>query len=264
MIASLGMYDPRWLHHANDRLWQAIATRLRDLGMEDVPSRLSRDRPLDAIWTASDLLLGQTCGYPLTTRLDGAVTLVATPIYDAPGCQGAWHRSALIVRRDDPAQDMAALFGRRAAINARDSNTGMNLLRAAVAPHARAGRFFGAVLETGAHARSLWAVIGGRADLAAIDAVTLALLRDRYPALDRRVRVLDWTAQTPGLPLITRAGRSPDALRRALADVLADPALRETRAALRLIDITVVERSAYDAVPALAAQARDQGYPELA
>ena len=30
------------------------------------------------------------------------------------------------------------------------------------------------------------------------------------------------------------------------------------------IDITVVERSAYDAVPALAAQARDQGYPELA
>lgn len=264
MIASLGMYDPRWLHHANDRLWQAIATRLRDLGMAAVPSRLARDRPLDAIWTASDLLLAQTCGYPLTTRLDGIVTVVATPIYDAPGCAGAWHRSALIVRRDDPAQDVAALRGRNVAINARDSNTGMNLLRAAVAPLARAGRFFGAVIETGAHARSLWAVIGGQADLAAIDAVTLALLRDRYPALDRRVRVLDWTAATPGLPLVTGAGRSPDSLRAALADVVTDPALGETRAALRLNDITVVERGAYDAVPALAAQARNHGYPELA
>jgi ABC-type phosphate/phosphonate transport system substrate-binding protein len=267
MIASLGMYDPRWLHHANDMLWQAIAARLRAQGLTDVPASLTRDRPLDAIWTAPDLLLAQTCGYPLTTRLGAAVTLLATPVYDAAGCDGARHRSALLVRRDDPAPDLAALAGRRVAINARDSNTGMNLLRAGVAPLAQNGRFFGAVVETGAHRRSVCAVIAGHADLAAIDAVTLALLRDRYRAIDRRVRVLGWTAGSPGLPLITSARQSAAtiaALRAALADVLADPVLAATRAALRLVGMTVLARNAYDVVPALERQARDAGYPELA
>jgi ABC-type phosphate/phosphonate transport system substrate-binding protein len=267
MIASLGMYDPRWLHHANDTLWRAIAARLRAQGLTNVPDALTRNRPLDAIWTAPDLLLAQTCGYPLTTRLGEAVALVATPLYDAPGCEGAWHRSALIVRHDDPAPDLAALAGRCVAINARDSNTGMNLLRASVAPLARSGRFFAAVVETGAHLRSLCAVIAGHADVAAIDAVTLALLRDRYRSLDRRVRVIGWTAASPGLPLMTSA-RQPEAtiaaLRAALTDVIADPAVAAPCAALRLVGMTVLPRSAYDMVPALERQARDAGYPELA
>jgi ABC-type phosphate/phosphonate transport system substrate-binding protein len=189
---------------------------------------------------------------------------VATPCYRAEGCEGAWHRSALVVRRDDPAETLADLAGRRAAMNARDSNTGMNLLRAAVAPLARDGRFFGSVVETGAHARSVLAVIAGRADIAAVDAVTLALLRDRYPGIDRRLRVLGWTAQSPGLPLITAQPALVEPLRRALGAVMADPALAPVRAALRLEGIALVDRSAYAAVPALEQAARDAGYPELA
>jgi len=267
MIAALGMYDPRWLNDANDALWAAIARHLRDAGIGDVPPVLTRNRALDAIWTAPDLLLAQTCGYPLTTRLDAAVTLVVTPVYQAPGCAGAWHRSALIVRRDDPAQDSAALFGRSAAINARDSNTGMNLLRAQVAPFARCGKFFGRVIETGSHARSVFAVIAGRADVAAIDAVTLALLGDRYRAIDRHLRVLDWTSATPGLPLIASARQPASvvaALRAALAQVITDPALAPTRAALRLGTFAVLERSAYDLIPALERSAVEAGYPDLA
>lgn len=267
MIASLGMYDPRWLHKANDMLWTAIAARLRARGLGGVPDRLTRDRPLDAIWTTPDLLLAQTCGYPLTRRLRETVALVAVPVYRAPGCEGAWHHSALIVRQDDPATDLAAMAGRRVAINARDSNTGMNLLRAAVAPLASQGRFFGAVIETGGHARSVAAVRAGYADLAAIDAVSWALLRDRFPRIDRYVRVLGWTAATPGLPLITAAQHPPEtraALSEALTEVCADPALTRTLAALRLSGMTAIDRSAYDMIPALAQQARARGYPELA
>lgn len=267
MIASLGMYDPRWLHRANDRLWSALAARLRAIGIDGVPDHLCRDRPLAAIWTAPGLLLAQTCGYPLTTQLREAVTVVATPVYRAPGCEGAWHRSALIVRQADRAPGLAALAGRRAAINARDSNTGMNLLRASVAPLARDGRFFASVIETGAHARSVCAVIAGKADVAAIDAVTLALLRDRYPRLEQRIRVLDWTMATPGLPLITAARHGADtvaALRAALAQVIADPSLESTRAALRLADCLVLPRHDYDAVLVLERQAQAAGYPALA
>jgi ABC-type phosphate/phosphonate transport system substrate-binding protein len=261
MIASLGMYDARWLHGANDALWQALAAQL---DMAGVPTRLTRDRPPDAIWTDPDLLLAQTCGYPLTARLADRVALVATPCYRAKGCEGAWHRSALVVRLADPAETLADLAGRRAAMNARDSNTGMNLLRAAVAPLATGRRFFGSVVETGAHARSVLAVIAGQADIAAVDAVTLALLRDRYPGLNRRLRVLGWTAQSPGLPLITAKPALVAPLRRALSAVLADPALAPVRAALRLDGIALIDRRAYAAVPALEQAARDAGYPELA
>ncbi|MGG2305100.1 phosphate ABC transporter substrate-binding protein, partial [Salmonella enterica] len=84
------------------------------------PATLTRDRPLPAIWTAPDLLLAQTCGYPLTMDLREGVRLVATPLYDAPGCAGAWHRSAIVVRADDPAQALAACRGYRVAVNAPD------------------------------------------------------------------------------------------------------------------------------------------------
>jgi len=266
MIASLGMYDPRWLQHANDTLWSAIAARLRGMGLTGVPDRLTRDRPLAQIWAAPDLLLAQTCGYPLTTRLGEGVALVATPVYHAPGCDHAWHRSAVVVRIDEPAQDLAALIGQRVAINGRDSNTGMNLLRACVAPLARDGAFFRQVIETGAHARSVWAVIAGHADVAAIDAVTLALLHDRFPLLDRRIRVLDWTPASPGLPLITSA-RHPDAtiaaLRAALSEVMADPDLAGTRAMLRLAGVTVLARKDYETVLGFERDARTAGYPEI-
>lgn len=264
MIASLGMYDPRWLQGANDALWAGLARHLRSQGLGAVPQSLTRDRPLDAIWTAPDLLLAQTCGYPLTMRLGDAVRPVATLIYDAPGCEGAWHRSALVVRHDDPAQDLGALRGRRVAINARDSNTGMNLLRHAVAPIAKGARVFAQVIETGAHARSVMAVAGGRADLAAIDAVTLALLHDRYPGLARRIRVLGWTAPSPGLPLITAADGPVEPLRAALTAVLADPALAGARRALRIAGMQVLDRGNYAVIPAMARAAAAAGYPDLA
>jgi len=263
MIASLGMYDPRWLRGANDAFWHAVADRLHAIG--DVPARLTRDRPLDAIWTAPDLLIAQTCGYPLMTRL--TATVIATPVYDAPGCANGWHRSALIVRRNDPAQTPADLFGRRAAINARDSNTGMNLLRGIIAPLSQDGRFFGDVIETGAHSHSLCAVSAGQADCAAIDGVTLALLRDHYCGIDRRIRVLGWTEATPGLPLISAAHQSARviaALRNALAGVITDPALGPVRAALRLTGMTVIDPSAYTAVTTIEQQAIAAGYPRLA
>lgn len=261
MIASLGMYDPRWLQPANDALWTALAAHLRAAGVAEVPDRLTRNQPLDTIWTAPDLLLAQTCGYPLTTRLRDSVAVVATLTYDAPGCEGAWHRSALVVRAGDPAGSLADLRTRRAAINARDSNTGMNLLRAAVAPLAGGQPFFAAVLETGAHARSAMAVIAGKADLAAIDAVTLALLHDRYPTLARRLRILGWTAPSPGLPLITAANGPVEALRNSLTETLRDPALTKP---LRITGHAVLDAADYAVIPAMECDAATAGYPVLA
>jgi ABC-type phosphate/phosphonate transport system substrate-binding protein len=46
-------------------------------------------------------------------------------------------------------------------------------------------------------------VAAGEADIAAIDAVTFALLQRIEPQLTAQVRVIGKTAQVPGLPYIT-------------------------------------------------------------
>ncbi len=145
-IASLGMYDRPELQAANDQLWNAIAFHLRDAGLGDVPARLERERPLHDIWADPGLLIAQCCGYPMMTAFKGQLRYLATPVYRAPGCEGVRHRSRLVIRRDDDRAALAAFRGGRAAVNQWDSNTGMNLLRAAVAPLAHGPVFFDALI----------------------------------------------------------------------------------------------------------------------
>ncbi len=255
------MYDVPELLWATDALWAAIAARV-----PAAPPRLTRGRALMEIWTAPDLLLAQTCGYPLMTALAGRVQLVAVPRYRAEGCAGALYRSAIMVRADDPAACLADLRGRRCAVNSADSHSGMNALRAAVAPLADAGRFFGAVIVTGAHEASLAAVARGDADVAAIDCVTWALLRRVRPDAAAGLRVLAWTAAGPGLPLITSPRTravTRQALARALDDVAADPAMAPVLRALLIDGFEAVPLPAYDAVLALQRLAVDRGYAVL-
>ena len=259
-VAALPMYDLEELRPVTDALWAAVAGKLRDQGV-DAPDMLTRGPALDALWTDPLLLLAQTCGYPLATSLRGRVILVAVPCYGAEGCEGAWYRSAIVVRAADPARTLADLRGRRCAVNDAASNSGMNLLRHAIIPFAAADhRFFREIVWTGAHAASVTAVANELADVAAIDCVTWAHLRHLRPADTTGLRVLAWTAATPGLPLITSVGtddRTLDALRRALHDVARDAAMAPVRAALRLENFTMLDAEAYDVVLALEWQAQE-------
>ncbi len=116
----------------------------------------------DEAWLRPDLLFGQTCGYPYVQHLRGKVQLVASPVYGLPGCDGPLKCSFIIVKAKSPAQSIADMRGTRAAINEPGSNSGYNLFRAFVAPHAIDGRFFSSVLETGGHRASIDAVSSGR------------------------------------------------------------------------------------------------------
>ncbi|MQT13537.1 phosphate/phosphite/phosphonate ABC transporter substrate-binding protein [Segnochrobactrum spirostomi] len=269
-VASLGMYDLPWLQAANDRLWVAIRDRLRGAGLSGVPDRLDRARPLDAIWHDPSLLLGQTCGYPLRTRLDGVVRLVATPIYASPFSEGAFHRSAIVVARGAPWRSLEDLRGRVAAVNGFDSNTGMNLFRLAVAPLVQAGGgppFFGRVVETGAHLESLKAVAQGTADVAAIDGVTYGLVQRHRPDLLDNIAVLTTTRMSPGLPFITAASASDShvaALQAALDAVAADPTLADVRHELCLTGFERIDAAEYDRVLTYERMAERAGYPVLA
>ena len=265
-LAALPMYDLPELNEANDELWAAIGLRLRAEGVAGVPRRLSRGLPLHALWTDPDLLLAQACAYPLMTGLTDLVKVVATPRYRAFGCQGPFHRSAVVVRATDRARALADLAGRRLALNDATSGTGMNLLRALVAPLAHGRPFFSRVRVTGSHLASAEAVASDTADLASVDCVSLAHLQRLRPCLAARLSVLTWSAESPGLPLIT--SRDTDeatlaALRRALADVARDPRLTAVRHELLLEGFSDLPKTHYVSALYWKRFAADLNYPDL-
>jgi len=240
VIAGLPMYDLPELRPAHDALWQGLAAALADAGVADAPPALAWATDETALWAAPDLLLSQTCGYPLRHALAGRIAYVATPCYAAPGCQGATYASAIVVPIGSAARDLADLTGARRAVNAPDSWSGRFALDRAVSDAA-----FPENVWTGSHAASLAAVARGDADVAAIDAVTFALLGRHRPESVAGVRLLAFSQAAPALPFVTRPGGPVAALRRALRRVVADPALADTRAALLLDDVVVLDADAY-------------------
>jgi ABC-type phosphate/phosphonate transport system substrate-binding protein len=265
LVASLGMYDGDFMSDANRRLWGAIGGYLRRAGVE-APEALDPSEPRE-IWTNPGLIFGQTCGYPYITALRGRVSLIATPIYDFDGCDGPRHCSFVVASDKSRNRSLASFAGARAAINARDSNTGMNLFRGLLAPIARGRRMFDEVLVTGSHAASLAAVGGGEADIAAIDCVSYGFLRRGRPELFDGVAVIARTQATPGLPFVINAelGRSlVTALRVALFAALSDPALTEERQALGLKGAAILTDADYASVEEIERAAAALGYSELA
>lgn len=259
---SLAMYEPGSL--ANAQIWERLRAHLDAEGVDGLPDDLTVPADYEAHWLDPDLLLAQTCGYPLRTTLEGRVRYLGTPVYDVPGTDGPLYRSALVVRADDPATELADLRGRRASYNSLNSQSGYNAFRDAVAPLARDGRFFSDAVATGSHAASIASLIADNADIAAIDAVSLALT----PAeIVQQIRIIGWSNPVPGLPFIAAGSASDDEaarLSRAIAHTLADPILRESVACLKLAGYEVLSVAAYDSVLAMEHRARELGYPVLA
>lgn len=243
MIAALPMYDRAETAPANDRFWALIRDGLRAREI-DAPVRLRRgDAELMRQWTAPDLILSQTCGYPYRKHLHGKVNLVGTPDYGVEGCPPGHYRSILIAGAGDPRDRIEDFDGTPIAYNDALSQSGW----AAAQNHAaRLGIRLPGGLRTGSHRASFLAVAEGHATLAAIDAVTFSYLSEFDAAL-ARVKVVGATESTPGLPYICAVGVDADAVLSAVAEAI--PLLSsEDRARLRLKSVLRLPAEAYLAV----------------
>lgn len=266
-LASLAMYDMApAVRSANDALWSVVRDRLRAEGFS-APERLNHDIGHEAAWLQPDLVFAQTCGYPFIMQLRGRVRLIGTPRYRFAGGSGSDRASFVIVRDESVFSSVEALRGTRAAINDRMSNSGMNLLRALVAPLAVSGRFFSDVRVTGGHLASMAAVREGLADVAAIDSVTYGLAAAHDPSRVAGLKILAETPAGPGLPIITRLDAS-DAevavLRAILTEIATDSRHAAIAVPLGLIGFDVLDEPAYERLALLAEQASALDYPELA
>lgn len=252
------------IRDAYEALFETLVDVLRADGFRDAVE-LERDAPLPEVWKRPNLLLSQTCGYPYLTQLRDHVRLVATPAYDFPGCAGSDYSSAIVVRAESGLSVLADARGKRAAANDVHSNSGMNVLRHAVAPLARDGRFFSEVIWSGSHRSSLALVRSGQADIAAIDCVTLGYLARQDGASLAGLTVLAYSAPSPGLPFVAGAAVS-EALLLAMQQGLQVPstALADAMAALSIRAFDLRSEDAYARIGVLEAQAQACGYPQLA
>jgi ABC-type phosphate/phosphonate transport system substrate-binding protein len=266
MIASLPMYDWPEVRDATDAWWAGLA---RHLGAEgfDAPGQLSRSRSPGAQWRRRDLLVSQTCGYPLMHAFKGRLEVLATPVYDVEGCNGPEYTSVIVVHADGGVSRLEDLEGATAAYNAHDSLSGHLALRCVFAPLARNKRFFGRVVKSGSHRGSMRLVGERKADVAAIDCVSFALARRTLPDIAAKLAVIARGPAAPALPYVTAAGRPPDemaGLRRALAGAAADPGLAGVREALFISGVEFLPTDAYQRVLDLEAGCTALGFTALA
>lgn len=247
MIASLPMYLRPETRGALDTLWGNVAATLRDLGI-DAPAHLDHDAPVAETWARDDLLLGQICNLPYRLAFAERVRVVALGDHRLPDTLPGHYHSVLVARADDPRTRLAEFADAPVAINSADSQSGWGAIWSA---SQAAGLTLGPVRATGAHRDSARAVADGRADLAAIDAVTWRMIA-RWDDWAGRLKVLSRTPPTPGLAFITAAGNDPAPIRAALTEGLAalPPEKRETLSLHAIVAPSAVDYAALPCPPA--------------
>lgn len=264
-LASLPMYVSN--QDAVAQLWAAVAAQLREQGLANTPQALTWPIDLHAHWLNPDLLLSQTCGYPLMDDLAGKVQLVGCFQYNAPGCEGITCHSALIARDEHAALALENFRGLRAAFNVSNSQSGYNAFRARFAPLSTNGKFFKSTLETGGHRLSVDAVRSGMADLASIDCVTYDGLKRYSPEAVQGLHVVGYTASYPGLPLITSGKTSAHDLKTmqsVLASVFSNPHAAQALNDLGIVGFENPPAKIYQRCIDMREAAIALGYPTLA
>lgn len=199
MIASLPMYARPETDSAIEHFWKLIRFNLVKKGI-DAPNNLSQQAESLSSWLDPELVLSQTCGMPYRNSLHGKVRLVGTPVYDLQDCPPGHYYSAIVVRKDDARSNLKDYACATFAFNMDNSQSGF----AAPMNHSAAsGISFPNKVVSHAHVNSAAMVADGRADIAAIDAVTWTLI-ERHESFASKLRVLEKTIPcTPALPLIT-------------------------------------------------------------
>jgi phosphonate transport system substrate-binding protein len=171
----------------------------------------------------------------LRDRSDPAVTLLAAPVLSGERFGGRpVYFSEIIVPAGCDATSFLDLRGKRFAVNEPGSWSGYWTVRHHLSAAGWTDGFFGSIVETGYHRRSLQMVAAGEVDGAAIDCQVFDVAcRDRLPDA-HRVRVIGSLGPAPIQPVVASAAIDPglrDAVRQALLSLDSDA---DGRRALRL------------------------------
>lgn len=198
----------------------------RVLGVE-IQIVQSQYEPLeDPLMLQDQLDLAFICGLPfvqLNRTTSGQLTALVAPVMQARRYQNCpVYFSDLIVNAKSDLRTFDQLRGKTLCYNDPGSNSGYNLLRYRLMESTSPHNFFGKVIQSGSHQRSIKLVVEGLADCSAIDSTVLEQeLRDA-PELSQHLRVIESIGPCP-MPPVVAAQRLGSELINSLKSALCQP-----------------------------------------
>lgn len=213
--AALPMYDMPEYRSQTDALWKSIQSGLHKRGIDLLVDfyRPETDHDAEILLAHPRLLFSQTCWGPISCGLAPDLHILAQPDFSPyPGGEGPLYRSAIIATgrgiNTAPPQGRGGqipvekLTGKRLAFNDRASLSGYLAITADMtSATGQRKAFYSHGEHSGAHRHSVQMVAAGKADVAAIDCRTWAMLQGHEPAV-KNVHVIGWTQARKGLPYV--------------------------------------------------------------
>ncbi len=148
------------------------------------------------------------------------VELLAAPVLTGARYLGQpIYFSDVIVRAASQYASFNDLQGCIWAYNEGASHSGCNLVNYSLLERGLSPSYFGGLVKSGSHLKSLYMVLTGEADAAAIDSHILDVILRRDAQLAARIRVVD-TLGPSAIPPVIVAKRLDPAIKRALQEML--------------------------------------------
>lgn len=166
------------------------------------------------------------CGLPFARRhreVSSQLQALVAPVMQASRYQNRpVYFSDIIVNAESHLHKFDDLANKTLCYNDPGSNSGYNLVRQRLIQGRYPNSFFGKVIQSGSHQRSIRLVVEEQADCSAIDSTVLEQeLRD-FPALSPRLRVIESIGPCP-MPPVVAAQRLGSGLIDSLQSVLGQP-----------------------------------------
>lgn len=202
--------------------------------------------------------IGWICGRPYVDLLAAGapLSLLAAPVMAGARYGGRpVYFSDVVVRRDSRFQSFGDLRGASWAYNEPGSHSGYHVTRYHLARLGETERYFGRIVGSGSHARSLELVLAGAVDASAIDSTVLEWALAGDPTLASRLRVIETLGPSPSPPLIVAGEQGLALCEQLRASLLALPATAEGLSILAvggLARFAAAANSDYDAIRAMA------------
>ena len=153
-------------------------------------------------------------------RDNPSIELLAAPVMKFERYQNRpIYFSDVVVHRDSRFQTFADLRGASWAYNEPNSHSGYNLTRYQLAMLEEISGYFGRVIGSGSHVRSLEMILAHQVDASAIDSTVLDMIIAHRPEIASSIRVIEAWGPSPIPPWVVLKSVASD-LRQSLRDAL--------------------------------------------
>lgn len=153
-------------------VWLDVCATLEAAGVRGIPTSLDHETPYRTLAAVRTLTVSQLCGLDLFQAHARNIVPVAAPVISKLDVERGWYFSNIVTRAD-----LGSQVEKTVAINDHWSHSGHTAILEWLAANRPETKF--STIVTGGHARSADALRAGRADVAAIDALSWEFLDTR-------------------------------------------------------------------------------------